>query len=107
MGRLASKQGGSGGAQPPQHCKRIVSKNPSKIDPKSIKNRPKVDQKSIKIDLGGYRGVLVVSWRFYGRSGGVLGGVLAASWGVPEVSWGALGRLLAAVGASWAVLGAS
>ena len=23
MGRLASKQGASGGAQPPQHCKRI------------------------------------------------------------------------------------
>ena len=90
----------------------------SKINEKSIKNQPKIDQKSSKIGagaaLGAYQAVLVVSWgvlprflRVLERPGGVLGGVLAASWGVLAASWGVLGVSLGALGRLLALLGAS
>ena len=90
----------------------------SKINEKSIKNQPKIDEKSSKIGagaaLGAYQTVLVVSWgvlprflRVLERPGGVLGGVLAASWGVLAASWGVLGVSLGALGRLLAPLGAS
>ena len=90
----------------------------SKINEKSIKNQPKIDEKSSQIGagaaLGAYQTVLVVSWgvlprflRVLERPGGVLGGVLAASWGVLAASWGVLGVSLGALGRLLAPLGAS
>ena len=63
-----------------------------KVNPKSIKNPP-------KIDLGGlFWGLLGGSWTSWGH----LGGLLGASWGPLGASWGPLGRLLVAnMAPSW------
>ena len=88
--------------------KKKLMKKGSKINPKSIKHGPNIDQKSPEIEV----------WRR-------LGGVLEASWGVLEAFWGVLGglepswgrlesilkRLGGVLGSSWrrpgAVLGTS
>ena len=72
--------------------KQIAEKYISKINPKSIKNGPKIDQKSPDIEvwrrLGGVLRRLGASWghlkAIWRRLGGILGpwGRLASSWGV-------------------------
>ena len=66
-------------------------KKGSKINPKSIKNGPNIDQKSPEIEV----------WRR-------LGGVLEASWRrlgvVLEASWSRLGDVLERLGSSWGVM---
>ena len=91
-------------------------KNWSNINPKSIINGPKIDQKSPNIEvwrrLGG---VLEASWGVLGRLGSILGclgkfrAVLRASWEYlepsgkrPGSSWRRPGDVL---GTSWSVLG--
>ena len=70
----------------PKYLKNTFKKR-WKINPKSIKNPPKIDQKSTKNR----------SWRPLGASWGVLN-VLGASWGRLG---GLLGRLGGLLGASW------
>ena len=91
-------------------------KNGSKINPKSIKNWPNIDQTSPEMEvwrrLGG---VLEASWGVLGRLGSILGclgrfrAVLRASWEYLDPSGRRLGVVLEAswsrLGTSWSVLG--
>ena len=82
-----------------------MTRNQCKIHPKSIKKRPKIDQKSTKnapkIGLGGALGALggqneerQKRYQLLGPHGPILG-----------PSWGSLGAVLALGSPSWAALG--
>ena len=70
----------------------------SKINPKSIKNGPNIDQKSSKIEVWRAPGQV---WRPLGPSWAiqsVFGGILDRLGGVLEASWRGLGGLLGGLG---------
>ena len=73
-------------------------KNGSKINQKSIKNGPKIDQTSPKIEVWRAPGQV---WRPLGPSWAiqrVFGGILVRLGGVLEASWRGLGGLLGGLG---------
>ena len=127
-------RGGSGGAQSPQQCKRIVERigiqfvlifdsMSSKIClPKAFKKQlyifQNLDQSVAKMVQnrglegvwGAFGALLGVTW-LRGPCGPLPGCLLGSSWAALEASWAPLGRLLNRlwhqVGASWRLLEAT